>query len=83
MAVARLIGGSPDGTGAPHVVGVQTESGEEVLGELVVDMGGRRSALTSWLADLGAAPIAEERRRTAASCTSAGTLFRPTAPLRR
>ena len=61
MAVARLIGGSPDGTGAPHVIGVQTESGEEVLGELVVDMGGRRSALTSWLADLGAAPIAEER----------------------
>ena len=44
--------------GVPHVAGVVTDDGEEVRADLVVDAGGRRSALPSWLEAIGArAPI--------------------------
>jgi 2-polyprenyl-6-methoxyphenol hydroxylase-like FAD-dependent oxidoreductase len=42
------------------VIGVVTETGEEIRADLVVDATGRRSPLTSWLVDAGArAPIEE------------------------
>jgi 2-polyprenyl-6-methoxyphenol hydroxylase-like FAD-dependent oxidoreductase len=45
----------------PRIVGVGTESGEEIRADLVVDAGGRRSPLTRWLLDLGTRkPIVEE-----------------------
>jgi hypothetical protein len=45
---------------APHVVGVRTESGEELRADLVVDATGRRSPLPRWLEAAGAAPLHEE-----------------------
>lgn len=48
------------GSGPPHVIGVRTESGEQILADLVVDATGRRSPLPKWLEDLGAAPLHEE-----------------------
>jgi flavin-dependent dehydrogenase len=44
----------------PHVIGVDMASGGTILADLVVDLGGRRSALPSWLAALGARPTNEE-----------------------
>ena len=50
-----------DGGDAPQVVGVRTEDGEEVRGELVVDVLGRRSPMARWLTEAGArAPEVEE-----------------------
>jgi 2-polyprenyl-6-methoxyphenol hydroxylase-like FAD-dependent oxidoreductase len=46
--------------GAPHVCGVRTDAGEELQADLVVDAGGRRSALVRWLTEAGAMPAAEE-----------------------
>jgi 2-polyprenyl-6-methoxyphenol hydroxylase-like FAD-dependent oxidoreductase len=51
---------SRDANGAPHVTGVRTESGEEIAADLVVDAGGRRSALGRWLEEAGATPFEEE-----------------------
>ena len=56
QAVAGLLAGPPDPAGVPSVAGVRLASGEELACDLVVDAGGRRSALPSWLDDLGAAP---------------------------
>jgi 2-polyprenyl-6-methoxyphenol hydroxylase-like FAD-dependent oxidoreductase len=39
--------------GTVHVTGVRTEGGEEIAADLVVDSGGRRSAMPSWLRDAG------------------------------
>jgi 2-polyprenyl-6-methoxyphenol hydroxylase-like FAD-dependent oxidoreductase len=51
-----------DGNDAtPHVVGVVTDDGTEHRADLVVDAGGRRSALPSWLAAIGARPVEEQR----------------------
>ena len=44
----------------PHVVGVVTDDGEQVPGDLVVDAGGRRSAMPDWLAAAGARRPADE-----------------------
>jgi 2-polyprenyl-6-methoxyphenol hydroxylase-like FAD-dependent oxidoreductase len=41
----------PDGI--VHVTGVRTDSGEELTADLVVDAGGRRSAMPTWLRDAG------------------------------
>jgi flavin-dependent dehydrogenase len=60
IAVTGLIVGASDGAAVPHVIGVETASGEKILADLVVDMGGRRSALPSWLVALGAQPTNEE-----------------------
>jgi len=49
-------------TGPPrHVVGVVTDEGEELRADLVVDAGGRRSALPGLLAAAGITGVAEER----------------------
>jgi 2-polyprenyl-6-methoxyphenol hydroxylase-like FAD-dependent oxidoreductase len=53
VAVAGLIGG-PEVIGrTPHVTGVRTTDGEEIRADLVIDCGGRRSALPDWLEALG------------------------------
>lgn len=45
----------------PSVLGVRTADGEEVLADLVVDAGGRRSPMARWLTEAGArAPQLEE-----------------------
>lgn len=46
--------------GVPHVTGVVTDAGEELLADLVVDASGRRSPLPRWLHDAGARPCHEE-----------------------
>jgi 2-polyprenyl-6-methoxyphenol hydroxylase-like FAD-dependent oxidoreductase len=47
--------------GVPRVTGVLTESGSAITADLVVDCGGRRSALGSWLQAAGARRPVEER----------------------
>lgn len=58
-AVRGLLTGPPT-NGAPHVVGVVTDDGEEMRADLVVDASGRRSALPRWLTDVGARPPEED-----------------------
>jgi 2-polyprenyl-6-methoxyphenol hydroxylase-like FAD-dependent oxidoreductase len=60
VAVDGLLTGPEAIDGIPHVVGVHTTEGEELRADLVIDCSGRRSALPSWLAALGARPPAEE-----------------------
>jgi len=60
VAVKGLLTGETAIDRVPHVVGVLTEDGNELRADLVVDAGGRRSALPRLLADVGARPIAEE-----------------------
>jgi flavin-dependent dehydrogenase len=60
VAVEGLVAGATDGSSVPHVTGVETTSGEKILGDLVIDMGGRRSSVPSWLAAVGAEPTNEE-----------------------
>jgi 2-polyprenyl-6-methoxyphenol hydroxylase-like FAD-dependent oxidoreductase len=54
IAVEGLIGGTEALSGIPHVTGVRSSSGEEMLADLVIDCSGRRSALPVWLEALGA-----------------------------
>ena len=58
IAASRLV--TRDRSGVPNVIGVRTELGEELLADLVVDATGRRSPLSRWLEDAGAAPLHEE-----------------------
>ena len=58
VSVAELVTGA--GNGFPHVAGVRTEGGEELMADLVVDAMGRRSPLPRWLEQVGAAPVHEE-----------------------
>lgn len=58
VAVEALTARSYDGT--PHVTGVRTDRGDELLGDLVVDAGGRRSPLPRLLAAVGARPPLEQ-----------------------
>jgi flavin-dependent dehydrogenase len=60
VGVTGLVVGATDGPAVPHVIGVETASAEKILCDLVVDMGGRRSTLPSWLAAAGAEPTNEE-----------------------
>ncbi|SCG68137.1 FAD-dependent oxidoreductase [Micromonospora humi] len=46
---------------APHVTGVRTTGGGTAPADLVVDCGGRRSALGAWLSAAGAHPPIEQR----------------------
>ncbi len=46
-----LTGASSDGI--VHVTGVRTDDGEELTADLVVDAGGRRSAVPTWLREAG------------------------------
>ena len=61
VAVRGLLAGERRASAPPHVVGVVTDDGTEHRADLVVDAGGRRSALPAWIAALGARPIVEER----------------------
>lgn len=61
VAVKGLRTGDERIAGVPHVVGVVTDDGDELGADLVVDAGGRRSALPRLLADIGARPPVEER----------------------
>lgn len=56
VGVAGLLTGDPVLPGVPHATGVVLDGGEEIAADLVVDAGGRRSALPRWLAALGATP---------------------------
>ncbi|HEX9968973.1 MAG TPA: hypothetical protein VGB03_02455, partial [Acidimicrobiales bacterium] len=60
VAVEGLVPGRSVIPGVPHVVGVRTASGESIDADLVLDVSGRRSALSTWLADLGARPPLRE-----------------------
>jgi 2-polyprenyl-6-methoxyphenol hydroxylase-like FAD-dependent oxidoreductase len=57
-AIAGLATGTPVIEGVPHVTGLRLQTGDEVLGDIVIDATGRRSPTPDWLADIGAvAPI--------------------------
>ena len=58
VALAGVV--TVDGGDAPRVVGVRTETGEEVRGDLVVDVLGRRSPMIHWLVAAGARPATVE-----------------------
>ena len=58
MAVTGLL--TADGGAVPRVVGVRTDSGD-VRAELVVDAGGRRSAVGRWIVDAGGRAPVDER----------------------
>ena len=59
VAVRGLLASEPNGS-VPHVHGVVTDAGEHIGADLVVDAGGRRSALPDWLAAVGARRPDEE-----------------------
>jgi len=44
---------TPGPDGVVHVTGVRTDNGEEITADLVVDSGGRRSAVPTWLREAG------------------------------
>ncbi len=46
--------------GVPRVIGVRSDSGEQLRADLVVDAMGRRSQLPRWLEAVGARPVLEE-----------------------
>ena len=60
MSVTELVTGPAAVKGVPHVTGVRTSGGGELVADLVIDAMGRRSVLPGWLAALGARPLAEE-----------------------
>ncbi len=60
VAVAGVLTGTPVIPDAPHVIGVRTDTGEELRADLVVDAMGRRSRLARWLVEAGARPCPEE-----------------------
>jgi 2-polyprenyl-6-methoxyphenol hydroxylase-like FAD-dependent oxidoreductase len=60
VAVVGLLPGAEAINGVPHVRGVRTSEGEELGADLVIDCGGRRSALPAWLDGLGARPPREQ-----------------------
>jgi 2-polyprenyl-6-methoxyphenol hydroxylase-like FAD-dependent oxidoreductase len=60
VAVAGLLTGATAAPGTIHVTGVRTEAGEELPADVVIDAGGRRSALPSWLTAAGSPPIEQE-----------------------
>ncbi len=76
VSVAELIAGASASPGTPHVIGVRLESGEELPADLVIDAGGRRSALPRWLAALDARPPIEEKEDS--GFVYYGTHFRST-----
>lgn len=56
-----VVGAAAQVGGLRRVVGLRLENGEEVLADLVVDAGGRRSPLARWLVESGLpAPVLEE-----------------------
>ncbi|WP_211361930.1 FAD-dependent oxidoreductase [Pseudonocardia cypriaca] len=61
VAVRSLLTAGSDLAGVPHVAGVVTGKGEVLAADLVVDAGGRRSALPDLLAAAGVTGVVEER----------------------
>ncbi|MCX4993605.1 hypothetical protein [Streptomyces sp. NBC_00568] len=59
-AVTELLTGTNRSPGTPHVRGVLTNSGEAVLGDLIVDAAGRHSAMVKMLGEIGALRPLEE-----------------------
>jgi 2-polyprenyl-6-methoxyphenol hydroxylase-like FAD-dependent oxidoreductase len=59
--VSGLLTGTSVINGTPHVTGVRTEEGEEIRSDLVVDLSGRHSRSSGWLAAIGAQPPHEEQ----------------------
>jgi 2-polyprenyl-6-methoxyphenol hydroxylase-like FAD-dependent oxidoreductase len=51
VGVTGLLTSGADGV--VHVTGVRTDDGEEITADLVVDSGGRRSSVPSWLREAG------------------------------
>ena len=60
VGVASLLTGPSTANGIPHVTGVRTMDGEEVLADLVIDATGRASRLPEWLEAIGARRPIEE-----------------------
>ena len=60
VSVVGLLTGPSAANGIPHVTGVHTIDGEQVLADLVVDAMGRRSKLPNWLEAIGARRPIEE-----------------------
>jgi flavin-dependent dehydrogenase len=60
VAVKGLLTGTARVEGVPHVAGVVTDEGAELRADLVIDAGGRRSALPRLLTEIGARAPAEE-----------------------
>jgi 2-polyprenyl-6-methoxyphenol hydroxylase-like FAD-dependent oxidoreductase len=60
VAVREVLTNGDSTRDSLHVIGVITESGEEIRADLVIDAGGRRSALPSMLAAAGGQPPREE-----------------------
>ncbi|MGH0030910.1 MAG: FAD-dependent oxidoreductase [Myxococcota bacterium] len=57
----RVVGGLlADAGDAPRVRGVRTRDGASLDADLVVDASGRKTAVSSWLGELGARPLREE-----------------------
>ncbi|MGE0878397.1 MAG: NAD(P)-binding protein [Acidimicrobiia bacterium] len=50
----------PGREGIPHVYGVRTERGDDVVADLVVDACGRRSVVPDWLRSIGSTGPAED-----------------------
>jgi 2-polyprenyl-6-methoxyphenol hydroxylase-like FAD-dependent oxidoreductase len=60
VAVDGLLTGAEAIAGVPNVVGVRTETGEDISADLVVDASGRRSPMPRWIDAIGARPAIEE-----------------------
>jgi 2-polyprenyl-6-methoxyphenol hydroxylase-like FAD-dependent oxidoreductase len=60
VTVRALIAAELRNGDAPHITGVVTDEGEHIAADVVVDAGGRRSALPDWLAAIGARRPEEE-----------------------
>jgi len=61
VSVTGLCAETVTGQRPPRITGVLTEGGRAIRADLVVDCGGRRSALSSWLEAAGARRPYEER----------------------
>jgi 2-polyprenyl-6-methoxyphenol hydroxylase-like FAD-dependent oxidoreductase len=53
VKVAGLLTGSATETGVPHIIGVRTVDGEEIVGDLVIDAMGRKTPTAEWLTAVG------------------------------
>lgn len=50
--------------GIPHVTGVRTKDGKQLVADLIVDAMGRRSKFVDWVTEIGARPPLEEATET-------------------
>jgi 2-polyprenyl-6-methoxyphenol hydroxylase-like FAD-dependent oxidoreductase len=64
LAVRGLLTGAARLNGVPHVIGVLTESGDELRADVVIDASGRRTPMPALLAAIGARVPVERREDT-------------------